>query len=118
MRTTVKRWQKVTVASAVAALGMTLMSTTPADALGARNVNRSCGTNYIASGGGGDNFWAQTTKVSGTCDGVLSVALQSSDGYISPRVYGTNSQAFTRIYNINAIRGLHWGCNSCSVSVT
>lgn len=117
MTTTVKRWQKVAAAGA-AALGMTLVSTAPADALGSRNVARSCGTNYIASGGGGGNFWAQTTKVSGSCEGILSVALQSWDGYISPRVYGTNAQAFTRIYNIDARYGLHWGCNSCAVSLT
>jgi hypothetical protein len=118
MRNTVKRWQKVTVASAVAALGMTLTSTAPANALGTGNMTRSCGSNYIASGGGGGNFWAQTTKIGGSCQGILAAALQSRDGYISPKHRGTTQEAFTRIYNIDAIYGLHWGCDGCGVVLT
>lgn len=114
-----RRWGTRAGVAAAAVLGMAVMTTGPAHAIGNnRVVYRSCGSNYISSGGGGGNFWAQTEKNSGTCSGILSVALQSRDGYQSPRVYGTNRSAFTSIGGIAAIYGLHWGCNSCGVSVT
>ena len=84
---------------ATAAIMTTMMVVAPmvvateAQALGNdRNVSRSCGTNYVASGFSGSQSWAQTTKASGTCAGRLSAALVRSDGYQTTRVYGTRQQ--------------------------
>jgi hypothetical protein len=114
-----RRWGARAGIAAAAALGMAVMTTAPADAIGDyKVVYRSCGSNWIASGGSGDIWWAQTTRNSGNCSGILGVALQSNDGYITPRVNGTSNEAFTRISGIHAVNGLHWGCLSCSVSTT
>ncbi|BEL06201.1 hypothetical protein Q0Z83_043920 [Actinoplanes sichuanensis] len=106
-------------AAVTAALGAVLAAPAPALAVGGnRTVQRSCGSNYISSGGGNGHFWAQTEKVSGNCDGTLSVAMQASDNYRSPRVYGTRQSAYTELWNFNAHYGIHWGCNSCDSSWT
>jgi hypothetical protein len=111
------RWPRIVGVAAVAALGVALGTAAPAHAIGNnRTVNRSCGSNYISSGGGNGHYWAQTEKVSGNCAGTLSVAMIGLDGYVSPRVYGTTQSAYTELWNFNASNGLHWGCNSCSAS--
>jgi len=93
----------------------------PAQALGNnRTVTRSCGTNYVASGRySNTNAWAQTTKASGDCAGRLSAGLRASDGYTWPRVYGSNTSAYTsRTDSAGFGTGLHWGCDACNVTTS
>ncbi|BEL06200.1 hypothetical protein Q0Z83_043910 [Actinoplanes sichuanensis] len=80
-------------------------------------VYRSCGTNVVSNGGSNGNFWAQTAKDGGSCQGILSVAMRANDGYQSPRVYGSRDSAYTQLSNFNAVGSIHWGCNSCSPTV-
>ena len=114
-----RRWVTWTAATAVVALGTAFGPVGTAQAVGNnRVVDRSCGSNYIASGGSNGHYWAQTEKRSGSCDGTLSVAMMATDSYVSPRVYGTKQSAYTELWNFNAENGLHWGCNSCGSSWT
>lgn len=110
---------KMMATVAAGAVIATLLPSVPAMALGNnRNVNRSCGTNYVASGRySGTYAWAQTTKVSGNCTGSLGAALEASDGYQWPRVNGSSSRAYTeRTDSAGFGRGLHWGCLDCNVT--
>jgi hypothetical protein len=111
------------VAAAAVVVALPLLAS-PAQALGNnRTVERGCGKNWVASGhngpsgGGRGHSWAQTKKVSGTCKGRLSAALQRNDGYWSTRVYGSNQGAYaTATFPDRARYGLHWGCDACGVT--
>ena len=110
---------RVTSVVAISAIAMALMPTLPAQAIGNnRSVNRSCGSNFVASGRySSTTAWAQTTKESGNCSGRLSAGLRASDGFTWPRVYGTNSSAYSqRTDSAGFGTGMHWGCDSCNVT--
>ena len=97
-----------------------VLPASPAQAFGNnRDVSRGCGTNYVASGYVGDfRVYAQTYKVSGSCAGRLSAALQFNSGERTTRKYGTNQEAYQEIGTPpSGIRyGLHWGCDNCGVT--
>lgn len=106
------------IAAAVAVVGA-MLPAAPAQAIGNnREVSRSCGTNWVASGRYSSTFaWAETSKVSGSCSGRLSAGLRASDGYTWPRVYGTSSYAYTsRTDSAGFGSGMHWGCDNCNVT--
>ena len=116
-----RRWTAAAVAGV--SVAATLMSATNAEALGNnRVVNRSCGSNYVASGysSGGGYYWVETSKNSGDCAGRLSTGFQRSDGFRTVRNYGTSSIAFdtvTRGQLGGSVQyGLHWGCDNCNVT--
>lgn len=125
MNLSIRTKTSVAVAGALLATVMAPLVASPsAYALGNnRNVHRSCGTNYVASGADYVNskvryYWAQTTKTSGDCSGRLSVAFQYFDGYRSPREYGSTSAAYTSMDGmVHLVQyGLHWGCDTCNVT--
>jgi hypothetical protein len=94
-----------------------LLLATPAQALeDNRNVERGCGTNHVSSGYNGQYSWAQTTRVSGDCQGRLSAALEYHNGYWSERKYGTKQEVFVAEAGPRAKHGLHWGCDDCNVT--
>jgi hypothetical protein len=99
---------------------ITIGVATPASALGNnREVVRSCGTNRVASGydPASNTYWAETVKVSGTCRGRLSVALEYDNGSFSRRVYGNKQRARLTTPARQSVRyGLHWGCDACNVT--
>jgi hypothetical protein len=110
---------KVMSTVALGAAAVALLPALPAQALGNnRNVNRSCGVNYVASGSyDEDTAWAQTTKVSGNCSGSLGVSLKTYGGYIYPRVNGSSTYAYiSKSNNERFSVGMHWGCLDCNVT--
>ena len=107
------------VATAVAVVGLAspFLFAGSADALGNnRAVTRSCGTNWVASGKTEYGAWAETDKNSGNCTGVLSAALERSNGTWSSRTYGTTQHVWTFDQGGSHSHGLHWGCNNCAVT--
>lgn len=87
----------------------------PALALDARVAHRSCGDNWIHSWNSGGGH-AETSYLSGSCNSRLSVAWING-GTESVRHYGTNDTArLDTAFSITG--GVHWGCDSCSRSIT
>lgn len=111
---------KLTMTMAVGAVAAVLLPALPAHAIGNnRTVYRGCGANYVSSGYYTYNTyaWAQTQRESGSCLGRLSAGLEALDGYRWPRVYGTRESAYTsRQDSAGFGRGMHWGCDACSVT--
>jgi hypothetical protein len=110
-------------ASAIVAAGLiaALLPASPAMALGNnRTVTRSCGKNYVASGFNGTNYWAQTQRVSGTCEGRFSLNFEMTDGRRMTRTYYNRYSAYREISpSFGRVRyGLHWGCDACGVTLT
>ena len=83
-----------------------------------REVSRSCGRNWVASGSySSTHAWAVTSKLSGNCSGRLSAGLRASDGYTWPRVYGSSTRAEADQNDPAGFgTGMHWGCDSCNVT--
>ena len=101
----------------VSSIFTVLLLATPAQALeNNREVKRDCGTNYVASGYNGKASWAQTTRVSGDCQGRLSAALEYADGHWSERKYGSRQSVYVAVDGERARYGLHWGCDDCNVT--
>jgi hypothetical protein len=83
-----------------------------------RIVYRSCGSNYVSSGFNGTYYWAQTERVSGTCEGRFSLNFEMSDGRWMTRTYYNKYSAYRTISpSFGTVRnGLHWGCDNCNVT--
>lgn len=106
---------------AMAGLIVAVFPASPALALGDnRTVERSCGKNYVASGFDGTNYWAQTQRVSGTCQGRFSLNFEMTDGRRMTRTYYNKYSAYRTISpSFGKVKyGLHWGCDDCGVTKT
>ncbi|GAB1514392.1 hypothetical protein [Actinophytocola sp. KF-1] len=114
------RFVRRTTAAVIATIAtFALLPAPSAQALGNnREVSRSCGTNWVASGRySSTHAWAVTSKLSGDCAGRLSAGLRANDGYTWPRVYGTSIRAEADYYDSAGFgTGMHWGCDSCNVT--
>jgi hypothetical protein len=100
-------------------LALAFLPAQSAQALGNnREVSRSCGTNWVASGRySSTHAWAVTQKLSGDCAGRLSAGLRASDGYTWPRRYGNSGRAEADETDPAGFgTGMHWGCDSCNVT--
>jgi len=108
------------VACAAAVVGLTtpFMFAGSADALGNnRQVTRSCGVNYVASGTTSNGAWAATTRETGDCTGNLYAALERTNGAWTTwkHVSAATGSVFTSSVGTFS-KGLHMGCSTCNVT--
>jgi hypothetical protein len=115
---------RLAAAAVAGGIVVALLPGTPAFALGNnRNVQRSCGWNYVGSGYNGSEYWAETSRASGNCLGRLSAGFELENGQRSARKYGDSNNVRTTwkyqepLY-LDARLGLHWGCDDCNITYT
>lgn len=102
-------------------LSLILLGAQPANAQGNnRWVYRpGCGYNWVASGGGGigGSGWADTTKGSHSCTGVMWAGRLHSNGFLYWAA-GTSAypNAWIEVSPLGNLNGYHRGCDGCGIT--